>query len=135
MNTQFEANKLRRQLDRSGKTYDFFRLQKNNFGEPDREADAEKVGTVLGLYHEINYHVKLAPHETATVRQTPGRPIKQPSLLCLYESVTECKLQFGDYTIINGKTYKVVGVTNVQEWNIIADISLEVVDDGNHVLL
>ena len=133
MNTNFEAFKLKRQLARSGKEYEFSRSDKNKFGEP--EATGEKIGSLKGVYHEINYPVKLYPHDTAQVRRSPGRPLKQPAILCLWESTVECGLQFGDYTIINGKRFKVVAVTNVQEWNIIADISLEVVDDGNQVSL
>jgi len=140
MNTKFEAFKLQRQLARSGKEYRFYRAGKNAFGEPDRpphpnplpggEGIGEKVGSVKGLYHEINYFVKTETSEAATVRGTRGRPIKQPMILCLLESVKAADLLFGDTTVINGKTFKVTGVQNIQEWGIIASISLEVVDDG-----
>ena len=54
MNTKFEAFKLQRQLARSGKEYRFYRAGKNAFGEPDRETQSE-VGSLKGIYHEINY--------------------------------------------------------------------------------
>ena len=133
MNTTFAASKIQRELNRSGKNYEFFRPAVNAFGEP---ADAgENIGTILGLYHEVNNFIVPQIKESAQVRSNIGGQKKQPMLLCLYESVKGCGLQIGDYTIINGKKYKVMGVVNVQEWNIIADISLEVVDDGNHVEL
>ena len=50
-------------------------------------------------------------------------------ILCLYDDVTSLTLQVGDFLEINGRKFKVTGVTNVQEWNIISDISLEVVDN------
>jgi len=128
MNTKFEAYKLQRELDQSGKDYDFFRPVKNAFGEP--TAEKEKVGSLNGLYHEVNYFVKTETSEASTVRGSRGRPMVQPMILCLYESAVACDLKFGDSTVINGKTFKVTGVQNIQEWSIIADISLEVVDDG-----
>lgn len=135
MNTQFEAHKIRRELDRSGKVYDFYRPAKNAYGEPTKTA--ETIGSLKGLYHEVNNFITLQTSEAAQIRKTIGMGAqkKQPKILCLFESVVECGLQMGDYTVINGKQYKVTGVVNVQEWNIIADISLEVVDDGNHVSL
>jgi hypothetical protein len=51
-------------------------------------------------------------------------------ILCLFEEVKAADLQFGDVTVINGKTFRVTGVQDIQEWNLIADISLEVIDDG-----
>ena len=33
------------------------------------------------------------------------------------------------FMILNGKKYKVTGIVNIQEWNILGDISLEVVDN------
>jgi len=133
MNLKFESYKLRRELERSGTIFDFYRLAVNAFGEPD--GDCEKIGTILGLYHEENDYIRLVASEAAQRRQTAGKLKKQPKLLCLYESIIECNLQVGDYTIINGKQYKVTGVVNIQEWNIIADISLEVVEDGNSIQL
>ena len=35
------------------------------------------------------------------------------------------ELKLGDIIQINDKTFKVSSITNIQEWNIIADISLE----------
>ena len=135
MNTKFEAHKVRRELARSGKVYDFSRLGKNKFGEP--AEPAEKIGSLKGLYHEVNNFIMLETSEAAQTRRSIGMGArkKQPKILCLFESVVESGLQVDDYTVINGKQYKVIGVANVQEWNIIADISLEVVEDGTHVSL
>jgi len=129
MNTKFEAYKLQRELARSGKEYCFTRAGRNAAGEPDWKTKTE-VGSLKGVYHEINYFVKTETSEAATVRGTRGRPMKQPMILCLLESVKECGLLFGDVTVINGKMFRVTGVQDIQEWNLIADISLEVIDDG-----
>ena len=158
MNTQFEANKVRQQLNRSGKVYDFFRPERNEFGEPIYSPPLEgcPVGRggrrgepprqaapatppkrgIKALYHEETGFIRVGMTDTTNVRKAPqSGQKKQPMLLCLWESVVEADLKFGDYTMINGKKYTVSAVTNVQEWNIIADISLEVEDDGNQISL
>lgn len=127
LNTKFEAYKIKRELKRSGVIYEFKRPKKNDFNEPTKESDV--VGKITGLYHEQNFHVQIttgnSQNNTAQVRTK-----KMPMILCLYEDVVPLKLQVGDRVKINSHTFRVVDVANIQEWNIIADISLEVVDVG-----
>lgn len=122
INTQFEAYKIKRELKRSGIDYEFKRSGVNDFGEPVGEPIV--VGTIRGLYHEQNSSVQVTTGDTTQVRTR-----KIPMILCLYEDATSLVLQVGDELKINNKTLKVTGVVNIQEWNIIADISLEVVDN------
>ena len=122
INTQFEAYKIKRELKRSGIDYEFKRSGVNDFGEPVGEPIV--VGTIRGLYHEQNSSVQVTTGDTTQVRTK-----KIPMILCLYEDAASLALQVGDELKINNKTLKVTGVVNIQEWNIIADISLEVVDD------
>ena len=123
MNTKFEAYKIKRELKRSGIDYEFIRNGKNDFGEPTDEP--KTVGTLKGLYHEQNGTIQITTGDT-----TQTRTKKVPMILCLYEDTASLALQIGDIVKINAKTFKVTGVTNIQEWNIISDISLEVVDSG-----
>lgn len=122
INTQFEAYKIKRELKRSGIDYEFKRSGVNDFGEPVDEPTV--VGTIRGLYHEQNSSVQVTTGDTTQVRTK-----KIPMILCLYEDAASLVLQVGDELKINNKTLKVTGVVNIQEWNIIADISLEVVDN------
>ena len=122
INTQFEAYKIKRELKRSGIDYEFKRSGVNDFGEPVGEPIV--VGTIRGLYHEQNSSVQVTTGYTTQVRTK-----KIPMILCLYEDAASLVLQVGDELKINNKTLKVTGVVNIQEWNIIADISLEVVDN------
>ena len=123
INTQFEAYKIKRELKRSGIDYEFKRSGVNDFGEPVGEPTV--VGTIRGLYHEQNSSVQVTTGDTTQVRTK-----KIPMILCLYEDAASLVLQIGDIVKINTKTLKVTGVTNIQEWNLISDISLEVVDNG-----
>lgn len=120
INTKFEAYKLRRELKRIGIEYEFKRAGLNSFKEPTNESVS--AGKLTGLYHEQNSSVSVATGET-----TQTRTKKVPMILCLYEDAKTLKL--GDIVEINSKKLKVTGVVNIQEWNIIADISLEVIDD------
>lgn len=123
VNTRFEAYKIKRELKRSGIDYEFKRAGKDNFGEPTGEEKV--VGKLRGLYHEQNSSIQITTGDT-----TQTRTKKVPMILCLYEDTASLILQVGDIVKINTKTFKVTGVTNIQEWNLISDITLEVVDNG-----
>ena len=123
VNTKFEAYKLRRELKRSGKEYEFKRAKLNKFKEPTGES--EFAVKLFGLYHELNSYVVASTGDT-----TRTRTKKTPMILCLYEDAATLKVD--DFVEINSKKMKVTGIVNIQEWSVIADISLEVIDDGIH---
>lgn len=123
VNTKFEAYKIKREIKRSGRDYKFFRPVANKYGEPTEEM--EDIGTIDGLYHEQSEHIMVSMNDTTQVRTK-----KTPSILCLYSDTSSLAIVIGDRVKINGKTLKVTGVINIQEWSIISDISLEVVDNG-----
>lgn len=121
INTRFEAYKIRRELNKSGKEYYFERAKLNDFKEPIE--DSLFIGKLLGLYHEQNSYVGITTGDTTQTRNK-----KVPMILCLYEDANFLKID--DIVKINSKTFKVTGIINIQEWNLIADISLEVTDSG-----
>ena len=123
INTKFEAYKIKRKLKRSGIDYEFKRAEKNKFGEP--AGELMLVGMLKGLYHEQNSSVQITTGDTTQIRTK-----KVPMILCLYEDTASLVLQVGDIVKINARTFKVAGVTNIQEWNLISDVSLEVIDNG-----
>lgn len=122
INTEFEAYKIKRELKRSGIDYEFKRYGLNDFGEPNNELIT--VGIIKGLYHEQNSNIQITTGDTTQVRTK-----KIPMILCLYDDAASLVLQVGDLLEINKKQFKVTGITNIQEWSIISDISLEVVDN------
>lgn len=123
INTKFEAYKIKRELKRSGINYEFKRAGKNKFGESTDELNV--VGKLVGLYHEQNSSIQITTGDTTQIRNK-----KIPMILCLYEDTASLALQIGDIVKVNTKICKVTGVTNIQEWNLISDISLEVDDNG-----
>ena len=124
INKKFEAYKISREIKRSGYNITFKRKAKNDFNEPNEEAIM--VGNLLGIYHEQNSNIAISTGDT-----TQYRTKKIPMILCLYSDVSKLELNVNDFVIFNSKTFKVTGITNVQEWSIVSDISLEVFDDGS----
>ena len=124
INKKFEAYKISREIKRSGCSFTFKRKAKNDFNEPSEEAII--VGNLLGIYHEQNSNIAISTGDT-----TQYRTKKIPMILCLHSDVSKLELNVDDFVIFNSKTFKVTGITNVQEWSIVSDISLEVFDDGS----
>lgn len=118
INKQFEAYKIRREIKRSGETYTFMRPSLNEFGEP--SGDETEVGSLRGLYHEQNSNVQLTTGDTTQIRTK-----KLPMILCIYDDAKSLNLQLGDKLYLNDRILKVVSLVNIQEWNIIGDLSLE----------
>lgn len=121
INKKFEAYKIARELKRSGIDYIFQRYGTNTFGEPTDQLN--DIGKLKGLYHEQNSSIQITTGEAVQIRTK-----KVPTILCLYENVKALELKVGDIVCINSSIFNVAGIVNVQEWNIVADISLEVVD-------
>lgn len=121
VNLKFERYKLDRELKRSGESVEFLRSGVNEYGES--SDDEQVLGDIRCLYHEQNGYVQLSTGET-----TQTRSKKIPMMLCLYDSCKELGIKLGDFCFVDGRKYNVTGVTDIQNWNIIADISLELVD-------
>lgn len=129
LNTKFEAYKISRELKRSGTEFIFRRPKLNEFNEPTKESKV--ICVVTGLYHEQNFHVSATTGNTQN-NTTQVRTKKMPMILCLYEDIEPFKLQVGDQVEVGSHTYRVIDIANIQEWGIIADISLEVINVGIH---
>ena len=123
INTKFEAYKIKRELKRSGKMYTFERAGVNEFGEPSSQQTA--VAMVCGLYHEQSSNIDIVTGEAVQIRTQ-----KIPMILCANDANVEL-LKAGDKVYLGKKLMRVTGIVDVQEWGIIADISLEVADFGN----
>lgn len=136
INTKFEAYKLRRELKRSGKTYKIGRYGVNEYGEPIKGSINSNscVGKFRGLYHEQNGYTQKSMMDTTQVISK-----KIPMIMCLFEDIKELNLKIDDVIMIGEQDknidfteHRIVGITNIQNWGIIADISLEPVEKINN---
>ena len=129
INTRFELYKFRRELKRNGKDYTFRRHKLNKFNEPTDEL--YDVLTIRCLYHEVSSFKTTSTGDSSTTVTE-----KQPMLLCAVEDVKDSGLEIGDFIEVEDSVYgdkkvlRFVGIVDIQNYGIIADISLEVVDDG-----
>lgn len=113
-----EQKAIEREIIRNGSTYIVKRNKVDKYGEPTQEV--EEVTTLRGLFHISKGFVT---KNTSDGSQTKTKG--QPMILALLE---ECAIiQNGDFVVINSNTYKITDINNIEEYNIIADISLEVV--------
>lgn len=124
LNNKFELYKLRRSMLRSGQSFKFFRNEKNSFGEP--SGDKVEVGELKAIYHSMNSNIQLSTGDAVQVRTK-----KIPMLLCAYDDAKELGIRAGDWIALNGQKMYVTGIVNIQEWRLVADISLEVFDGGD----
>lgn len=127
INLKFQKQKLIREIRTNGTQVIFKRPVRNEFGEQTKERYA--IGNVKALYHEQNSNVQVITGET-----TQTRTKKIPMLLFPYDEFEKLKLETGDIAYFNNKRFLVTGVVNVQEFNIFADVSLEVMDYGNRII-
>lgn len=139
INNRFILYQAKREIKRNPTKMQFFRKEKNEFGEPVGEPILFRE--YVGLYHEF------APHMLDTYRvltsQNAGtiRTEKCPQLLVPYEDFYFLnnsgerewhEVKIGDEVNLNGRKCRVTGVLNVQEWNLLMDISFEEVDEGGN---
>lgn len=133
INTQFEAYKLRREIRRSGTDFTFRRhAGVNDFGEP--TCELVEVATIRGIYHETNAYVTQTVGDAATTRTK-----KQPMILCLMDDFRDSGVVEGDVVEMPlraseslSKAFSFIACVDVQEWGIVADLSLRgVEDDGS----
>lgn len=117
--SNFLLHRLQVQLNMRGVEYVFSRPALDKYGQP--LEDTQEEIKLKGIYHEANGYIQTTGHD-ATITRTK----KSPMILCLFEDGE--KIQQLDTVEIEGKKYRVSGVLNVQNYSVVADISLEEVE-------
>lgn len=134
INNRFVLYQVKREIKRNPTKMKFYRRELNEFGEPNDEPTF--LCEYTGLYHEHN------PHMLDSYKILTGQTLgvytgdKYPQIMVPYEDFwikdgeKTISVQKGDEVNWNGRLLRVTGVSNVQEWNLLYDISFEEVDDG-----
>lgn len=115
-NLQFQVAKLRRLIQIAGTTLSFQRDNLNSLKEPDGTSTV--VCTAKGVWHTTNEYITITSGDAASVQSK-----NNPRFLVQFKDAE--KISQGDYTMLNGKKYKVSGITNVGDICLASDISLE----------
>lgn len=134
VNNKFELYKVKREIKRSGKSFDFYRDVKNAFGEI-VDGVGDKVFTVKGLYYEHNAHI-LDSYILMTETDNGQHRIKRyPQIMCITsdirdESTGRYKIDIDDFCIFSDHKCRVVGIKDFMEWGMVCTISFEAIDYG-----
>ena len=121
---KMELHKVLREIQIHGTEYTFLRKSVDGYGEPTKE-EPKQVAKAQGLFHVSKGYITQNIQD-GTKTHSKG----QPMLMVAYENTVE--IQMDDFVVINGNTYKVVEKNNIQEYNIVTDISLELVLNGRN---
>ena len=110
---------VRRTIAWKGTEYQFLRPAINEYKE--QVAEEDETITVNGMFYESSAsHIAITNSEAASIVTKDA-----PNVLSTWENAQNVKK--GDKVTINEKVYSVNGVTNIQEYNLVGIISLEVV--------
>ena len=118
----FLKNKINRQIKQNGSTYNFNHFGVDEYGQ--RSDEVQETFIVKGIFHETVNHVSITEADGARVVDVP-----KTYILCLFEDGEPINID--DRVEINEKVYRVTGKTNVGNYNIAFDISLELIVDGD----
>ena len=121
---QGELHKITREINQYGENYVFWRDDVDKYGEP--TGTTRNIADVKGIFHTERSYVSKNASDATTTHAT-GTPM----ILARYDDAKDIRL--ADWLTINGKTFKVVDVNDVMEYNIVVNISLDevVTDDRN----
>lgn len=112
----FLKSKIARQIRSNGLRYCFIRYKVDNFNQLSDEVG--KTFFVSGLFHTTNSYVKSDDSEGARIVSK-----QQPRMLVLVEDGR--MLEKDDVVVINGNKYKVVEKSDINNFGIAFDVSLE----------
>ena len=112
----FLKSKISRMLSTNGMEYTFILMGEDEYKQP---KECESV-TIKGIYHETNSFITVTASDSASVQRK-----KSPMILTLLDEEVK-KLKQGDKVLINSVSYKISGVLDIQNYGVVADISLEV---------
>lgn len=112
---QFQLHKVKRLIAIQGSRFEFRHLSVDSFGEPDGSYTS---AIVTGVFHETTSHVSRSVSDSSTTHSKASS-----NIMTTWEEAQ--RVATGDHLIFNSHKYIVCGITNVDESNVIGDISLE----------
>lgn len=121
MEWQFPLHVVKQNIKQHGATYTFQRYKKDERGQ-----ETTELTTVCGL--NALFHISKGYVTKSTGDYGVTRSKGQPMLLCITENSEDIELL--DVVTVGKNMYRVTEVNDLNNEGIIADISLELVDDG-----
>ena len=122
-NLKFELYKIAREIQMHGETYRINELVYDEYGKPTGEQNS--IADVRGLFHTTKGYITENISD-GTKTHSKGQPL---SLLRYEDSEL---IQNGHILEIGSNRYKAIEKNNIQMYNIVCDISLELVVNGKN---
>ena len=119
----FQLHKVRQAIKAHGRVMTVKIPFLDAYDEPVEDAE---VVTVMGLYHETTGYITKSTKDGSSMNRKSS-----PMFLCEKTSVT--RIYPGLKAQIGNRQYIVVEIKDLDEAGVIADISLEEIQDGNHL--
>lgn len=118
-------HRVEQQIAWRGHLFSVLRPKMNEFNEKSNEL--EEVAEIKGIFHNgASNHVVVVIVDSGQAQEKGS-----PYILTTWFNGSQVKKD--DRITINGISYKVTGINNINEYNILADISLEVILDGDTI--
>lgn len=118
-----ELYKVKREIQIHGDKYTVYKQKTDKYGE--NTSDIEEIQKVSGLFHITKGYT------TQTISDgTKVRAKSQPMLMICIEGSEQ--IENGMFVMINDNKYNIVDKNNIQEYNMVVDLSLELVQDGRN---
>lgn len=121
---KLELNKVLREIKVHGMDYTFFKRMSDEYGEPIQDK-IEVVALKKGLFHISKGFISKKVSDGTSVH---GKG--QPKLLMSFDDSKEINID--DFFRTSGNIYRVVEKNNIQNYDIVTDLSLELVINGNN---
>ena len=123
MNLKIELYKVQREIQMHGNEYQFYQLNKDKYGESTESAFYK--ATIRGLFHTSKGFISKITTD-GNMTHTKG----QTAILMCYEDSKQ--ISNNDIVLIGENKYKVTEKNNIEMFDIVSDVSLELILDGNN---
>lgn len=118
-----ELYKVKREIQLHGEEYTVYKQKTDKYRET--TSDIEEIQKVSGLFHITKGYT------TQTISDgTKIRAKSQPMLMVCMEGSEQ--IENGMFVVINENRYNIVDKNNIQEYNMVVDLSLELVQNGRN---
>nr|DAP60052.1 MAG TPA: hypothetical protein [Caudoviricetes sp.] len=118
-----ELYKVKREIQIHGDEYTVYKQKTDSYGET--TSDIEEIQKVSGLFHITKGYTAQTISDGTKIKAKA-----QPMLMVCMEDSEQ--IENGMFVIINNNRYNIIDKNNIQEYNIVVDLSLELVQDGRN---
>nr|DAH54929.1 MAG TPA: hypothetical protein [Caudoviricetes sp.] len=118
-----EFYKVKREIQIHGDEYTVYKQKTDSYGET--TSDIEEIQKVSGLFHITKGYTAQTISDGTKIKAKA-----QPMLMVCMEDSEQ--IENGMFIVINNNRYNIVDKNNIQEYNMVVDLSLELVQDGRN---